>query len=110
LLGPREFVDRRQNSIVPPSNEFLPQVIENAERSYAAIATIPLQKVDFRCFRRARPAQASRCQRMALRWQARNRLDEAAGATPFCEDLLLPAREKKWPRRAAFERCCNEAG
>jgi hypothetical protein len=29
LIGPREFVDRRQNSIVPPSNEFLPQIIEN---------------------------------------------------------------------------------
>ena len=28
LIGPREFVDRRQNSIVPLSNEFLLQVIE----------------------------------------------------------------------------------
>jgi hypothetical protein len=28
LIGPREFVDRRQNSIVPLSNEFVPQVIE----------------------------------------------------------------------------------
>jgi hypothetical protein len=28
LIGPRKFVDRRQNSIVPLSNEFLPQVIE----------------------------------------------------------------------------------
>jgi hypothetical protein len=29
LIGPREFVDRRQNSIVLLSNEFFPQVIEH---------------------------------------------------------------------------------
>jgi hypothetical protein len=45
LIGTRKFVDRRQNSVVPLSNEFLPEVIENTERLYAAIATISLQRV-----------------------------------------------------------------
>jgi hypothetical protein len=41
----REFVDRQQNSIVPLSNEFSPEVIEKAIYLYAAIASIPLQRV-----------------------------------------------------------------
>jgi hypothetical protein len=45
LIGPREFVDRLQISIVPVSNEFFLQIIEKAQRLYGAIASIPLQKV-----------------------------------------------------------------
>jgi hypothetical protein len=45
LIGPREFVDRLQISIVPVSNEFFPQIIEKARWLYGAIAGIPLQKV-----------------------------------------------------------------
>jgi hypothetical protein len=54
LIGPRKFVDRRQNSVVPLSNEFLLQVIENKIAYMLPSRRFHAKKYDFRCFRLAR--------------------------------------------------------
>ena len=64
LIGPCTFVDRQQNSIVPLSNEFYPQLIEIPSGHMLRSRPFHCKKCDFRCFRplAARP-HAAGCQR-----------------------------------------------
>jgi hypothetical protein len=102
LIGPREFVDRLQNSVVPLSNEFLPQVIDNDNGYMLPSRPVHCKKCDFVVFAQlaTRPGVAlSVCMALCVeptrmvRLNARRPLDirEMAG---FADLLVAAARNE----------------